>query len=126
MSGKPYRSLLVPYEEEIFALRGRRPPVSYAQIAELLEKQHGLRIQYPAIFKFVKVRSRWRRSHPGRPERAPKKAAVNQPPTPRVTSRTDSPAVPEFDHTYSDRYNLKRLPKDVAAAIRRKLEAEGH
>ena len=32
----------------------------------------------------------------------------------------------KFEFTYSERYNLKRLPKEEAAAIRKELEAEGH
>jgi len=57
MSGKPYQSSLIPYEDEIIALRHRRPPMPYAQIAELLRQKHNLLIQRSAIFKFVKVRS---------------------------------------------------------------------
>ena len=37
-----------------------------------------------------------------------------------------SPEKPIFEFTYSERYNLHRLPKEEAAAIRKKLEAEGH
>ena len=33
---------------------------------------------------------------------------------------------PKFEFEYSERYNLKRLPPEEAAAIRKKLEAEGH
>jgi hypothetical protein len=33
---------------------------------------------------------------------------------------------PVFEFTYSERYNLHRLPPEEAAAIRKKLEAEGH
>ena len=36
MPGKPFQSSLIPYQEEIAALRSRRPPVSYARIADLL------------------------------------------------------------------------------------------
>jgi hypothetical protein len=61
MAGKPYQSLLVPYEQEILQFRSRRPPMPYAQIVEYLRQQHGLTIQRVAIFKFVKVRSRGRK-----------------------------------------------------------------
>src|SRR6058998_2100289 len=61
MPGKPYRSCLIPYEDEIFALRRRRPPTTYAQIADLLRQKYDLTIQGPAIFKFIKVRSRGRK-----------------------------------------------------------------
>jgi hypothetical protein len=40
--------------------------------------------------------------------------------------KTVSPEKPVFEFTYSERYNLHRLPKEEAAAIRKKLEAEGH
>ena len=63
MAGKPYQSRLIPYEDEIFALRRRRPPMSYAQIAELLRQKYNFIIQRPAIFKFVKVRSRGRKEY---------------------------------------------------------------
>ena len=33
---------------------------------------------------------------------------------------------PKFEFKWSERYNLKRLPKEEAAAIRKKLEEEGH
>jgi hypothetical protein len=36
------------------------------------------------------------------------------------------PPKPKFEFTYSERYNLTRLPPEEAAAIRKKLEAEGH
>jgi hypothetical protein len=57
---------------------------------------------------------------------AARKIAVNRPVESPVTPGTERPPRPEFEFTYSERYNLKRLPKDVAAAIRKKLEAEGH
>ena len=58
MAQKPYQSCLIPYEKEIVALRRNKPPMSYAQIAELLMEKYSLSIQPPAIFKFVKVRSK--------------------------------------------------------------------
>src|SRR5881628_745851 len=61
MPGKPYRSSLIPYQDEIVTLRRRRPPMPYSQIAELLWQKYNLSIQAPAIFKFIKVRSRGRK-----------------------------------------------------------------
>jgi hypothetical protein len=61
MPGKPYQSMLIPYEEEILGLRKQRPPVAYARIAELLKEKYQISIQRAAIFKFMKVRSRWKR-----------------------------------------------------------------
>src|SRR5881396_1421322 len=58
MARKPYQSALIPYEDEIIALRHRRPPTSYARIAELLLQKYKLSICRETIFRFVKVRSR--------------------------------------------------------------------
>jgi len=126
MPGKPYQSILIPHEQEIIALRHRRLPVPYAQITEILRQNHGIIIQPPAIFKFVKVRSRGRKVFSyGRPvgiER-PKPAV----PSPRSTNQgTGSSPKPVFEFTYSERYNLHRLPPEEAAARRKKLEEEGH
>ena len=71
MTGKPYRSSLIPYEDEIIHLRRRRPPVPYAQIAELLRQKYNLAIQPPAIFKFIKVRSRGRKVYSYQRDDAP-------------------------------------------------------
>jgi reverse gyrase len=56
MATKPYQSKLIPYEDEIMKLRRRRPPMTYAQIAETLRQKHNLIIQRSAICKFIKVR----------------------------------------------------------------------
>lgn len=61
MPGKPYQSSLIPHEDEILSLRKRRPPVAFARIAELLKEKHQVSIQRAGIFKFVKVRARWRK-----------------------------------------------------------------
>ena len=44
----------------------------------------------------------------------------------KLPIRDADPPKPKFEFTYSERYNLKRLPPEEAAAIRKKLEAEGH
>ena len=137
MAGKPYQSRLIPYEDEIFALRRRRPPMSYAQIAELLRQKYNFIIQRPAIFKFVKVRSRGRKEYvysrnvgasattpaPAAPQ--PAGPASRPAATTAVNTNQRSTNV-EFRFTPSDRYNLTRLPPEEAAAIRKKLEEEGH
>ncbi len=123
MSVKPYKSSLLPYEEEIVALRGQKPPMPYAEIAQLLWQKYNLCIQRAAIFKFIKVRSRGRKMYcyHGSPTR---KKPISLPL--RTDPSSNSSAKPTFEFTYSERYNLKRLPKDEAAAIRKKLEEEGH
>src|SRR5436309_154293 len=60
MSGKPYQSILIPYEDEILALR-HRLPMSYAQIAAVLLQKYQLNVCRETIFKFIKVRSRGRK-----------------------------------------------------------------
>jgi len=126
MSGKPHQSCLIPYENEIASLRRRRPPMPYIRIAELLLQKYNLVIQAPAIFKFIKVRSGGRKVFSyGRNIGAEKPASA--PPSPQ-SAKTGSGSAPKprFEFTYSDRYNLHRLPPEEAAAIRKKLEAEGH
>jgi hypothetical protein len=137
MPGKPFQSSLIPYQNEIAALRTSRPPVSYARIAVLLRENYGLSIQRAAIAKFVKARSGGRKIYFFQKEVAAKK---NMPVRPAVepvqTSKPSQqlfksnpkqePRKPVFEFTYSERYNLKRLPPEEAAAIRKKLEAEGH
>jgi hypothetical protein len=119
MTGKPHQSSLIPYELEIICLRRRRPPMPYTQIAELLRKKYNLSVQAPAIFKFIRVRSRGRRVYSyGRNVQSEKPAA----PSPPVSEEPKS----EWNFKYSERYNLTRLPPDVAAARRKKLEEKGH
>jgi hypothetical protein len=135
MPGKPFQSSLLPYRDEIFALRRKKPPVSYASIAEILRQKYGLSIRRGAIGKFVKVRSKGRKVYFFKEEPAAKpKPAV----TPLVKPQTPNPPVadkpkqtvaspieskPEcFEYQYSPTYNLHRLPPEEAAARRAKLE----
>ena len=121
MPGKPYQSILIPYQNEIMALRSQKPQVSYARIAQLLQQKYGLSIQRAAIGKFVKARSAGRKVHFFRREVAAKKLI------PVVEMKTvQQPEKPKFEFKYSKRYNLHRLPREEAAARRKKLEAEGH
>ncbi len=127
MPGRPHKSSLIPYEEEIIRLRLRRPPMPYAEIAELLRQKYNLVIQAPAIFKFIKVRSGGRKIFSYRRGVASKQPSSRAQPSERRTDADSrSSSKPKFEFTYSERYNLKRLPKEEAAAIRKKLEAEGH
>jgi hypothetical protein len=136
MPGKPYRSRLIPYQNEIVALRRRKSPMTYEQIAELLRQKYNLSIQAPAIFKFIKMRSRGRKMFgfgkdaiERKPPSVPRLPAAKALPAERKSlkhqfNRSNSEV--EFQFTPSDRYNLTRLPPEVAAAIRKKLEEEGH
>jgi hypothetical protein len=119
MTGKPHHSSLIPYEAEIIDLRCRRPPMPYTEIAALLCEKYKLTVQAPAIFKFIRVRSRGRKVYSyGRNVQSEKLAA----PSPPVSEQPKS----EWNFKYSERYNLTRLPPDVAAARRKKLEEKGH
>ncbi len=126
MPGKPHQSSLIPHEMEIINLRRRRPPMPYAQIAELLRQKYSLQVQAPAIFKFIKVRSRGRKVFSyGHNVRSDKSAPI--PPSPQAgNSKSGSQPKPKFEFKYSERYNLHRLPPEEAAARRKKLEEEGH
>jgi hypothetical protein len=126
MTGKPHQSSLIPYEIEIISLRRRRPPMPYIQIADLLRQKYNIAIQAPAIFKFIKVRSHGHKVFTYEPLVHTKKSkSVPQPTKPANAEPNEEPK-PKFEFKYSERYSLKRLPKDEAAAIRKKLEAEGH
>jgi len=136
MPGKPFQSSLIPYRSEIFALRSCNPPVSYARIADLLLENYGLNIQRAAIGKFVKARSGGRKVYFFRKDLAAKKSgpvqssakAVPASSNPPINALNDEhqPRKPLFEYTYSERYNLHRLPPEEAAARRKKLEEEGH
>jgi len=133
MSGKPFQSCLIPYQQEIAALRSERPPVSYARIAALLQDKYGLNIKRAAIAEFVKVRSGGRKIYAFKREVAARKSLMHPPiqtaskPMEMGPAREgQEPVKPKFEFTYSERYNLHRLPKEEAAAIRKKLEEEGH
>jgi hypothetical protein len=133
MAGKPFQSSLIPYQKEIAELRGGRPPVSYARIAAMLREKYGLSIQRAAIAKFLKVRSGGRKVYFFRKEVERRKAAAAQAiqltaqPSAR-SSRADANETSDsdFQFTYSERYNLTRLPPEEAAARRKKLEEQGH
>ena len=98
----------------------------YAEIAELLRETHNLRVRRETIFKFVKVRSGGRKVYTYLRSVAWKKSTHVRPTSQRPDPKSDSDSKPKFEFTYSERYNLTRLPPEEAAAIRKKLEAEGH
>jgi hypothetical protein len=119
MTGKPHQSSLIPYENEIINLRRRRPPVPYTQISELLREKYNFTVQAPAIFKFIKVRSKGRKVYSyGR-------NVQSERPTAKSKAAKAQPSS-DWNFKYSERYNLTRLPPEEAAARRKKLEEEGH
>ena len=126
MARKPYQSALIPYEDEIIALRHRRPPTSYARIAELLLQKYKLSICRETIFRFVKVRSRGRKVYSyQRDATAATPKSVKPAPQPADPGSRPRPK-PKWEFKYSERYNLTRLSDEEAEARRKKLEEEGH
>ena len=153
MPGKPYQSMLIPYEEEILGLRKRRPPVAYARIAELLKEKYQVSIQRAAIFKFVKVRSQWKRKEARERESActalnTALACGSRPLSVQAQSKNDAPG-PNSERienrrpwlnwqkerpastgkilktfTPSNEYNLTRLTPEEAAAYVEQLRRE--
>jgi hypothetical protein len=135
MSGKPYQSKLIPYEDEIVALRRRRPPLSFAQISQLLIDKYQLRVCRETIFKFIKVRSRGGRKVYGFcPDAIQNRTSSAVPPVSPTSPRLPglAPVVQRREPLMKgefmplDRYRLRRLPPEEAAAIRKKLEEKGH
>jgi hypothetical protein len=126
MPGKPFQSVLIPYEDEIFDLRHRRPPYSYARIAKILREKYQLIVYRQTIFKFVKARSRGRKVfaiyRSPLPKRQKSAFAVSPQPKPQPSSSKR----PVFEYTPSDRYNLHRLSPEEAKARLEEIEAEGH
>ena len=126
MARKPYQSALIPYEDEIIALRHRRPPTSYARIAELLLQKYKVSICRETIFRFVKVRSRGRKVYSYQRDVAPASSKSVKPAPQPADPGSRPPPKPKFEFKYSERYNLTRLSDEEAAARRKKLEEEGH
>ena len=57
MSGKPYQSVLMPYHDEIIALRRSNPPTPCSKIAGLLREKYKLTVSGSNIYKFIKLRA---------------------------------------------------------------------
>jgi len=124
MARKPYQSALIPYEDEIIALRHRRPPTSYARIAELLLQKYKLSICRETIFRFVKVRSRGRKVYSYQRDVAPASSKSVKPAPQPADPGSRPPPKPKFEFKYSERYNLTRLSDEEAEARRKKREEE--
>jgi hypothetical protein len=131
MAGKPYQSSLIPYEAKIIALRRKRPPVSYSQIAALLREEHQITISKVGVYEFIRHRAKYnsktckialdyKLSETGAQPAI--KAEVAEKPTalPKQTGKPKQPEeeldvsqLPEIK--YSDTYNLTRLSDEEAA-----------
>lgn len=131
-----YRSRLIPYENEIIALRRKRPPMPYSQIADLLREKYQITVNRQSIFKFIKVRTKGYKpcqfawnielTHSG------SKPTTETPPPPKpAVSNASKPTYADkqkpgtFQYTYSrDHDNLTRLSPEEIAAERAKLKKE--
>ena len=143
MSGKPYQSCLIPYENEIVSLRRKRPPVSYSRIAELLREKYQITISKAGIFLFIKRRIKkefkpckydaWdielqevtctptMEAASARNQATSLKPSVSEIPKPVVKYQ------PRDFHEimrYSEIYNLTRVSPEEAAARNKQLEEE--
>jgi len=92
---KPFQSCLIPYEDEIIALRRKRPPVSFARIAAILREKYQITIRRENIFRFVQIRAKgfksckyaWNINPDNQPsEEAPQKHTALQTTKPKVSS----------------------------------------
>ena len=135
-----YRSCLIPYENEIVALRRKRPPMPFSQIAELLREKYKITVNRQAIFKFIKVRAKgyqpcqyaWSielsNNENNRIDELPslRKTQSLQSTTTPVSAKPKTSTViqpdDDFDMPFSETYNLTRLSPEEAAARLQKIK----
>jgi hypothetical protein len=67
MAEKKYQSCLVAYENEIIALRRKKPPMPYSQIAELLRDKYQSASLYCKKMRTVQNFSSWKTPKAGLP-----------------------------------------------------------
>jgi hypothetical protein len=135
MAGKKYQSCLTAYENEIIALRRKRPPTPYSQIAELLREKYQLTVRRETIHNFLKVRAKGFKSCPyawsinaDNATETPQKQTASKP---KVSAIKGKPAVSSFDPSkveiteYSPTWKLHR-PKteEEREAYRQHLREE--
>ena len=143
MAGKPYQSCLIPYEAEIVALRRRKPPMPFSQIAEFLREKYQITIRRESIYSFIKIRARgfkpckyaWSidpattaniRPAPETPTL--ERPLSSQTPSQRISDKPKPAAVisqlTDFEMPFSETYNLHRLSPEDAAALLKQIEEE--
>jgi hypothetical protein len=149
MTGKPYQSCLIPFENEIVALRRLNPPMSYAKIAKHLYDKHQITVHRQTILEFLKVRAKGFK--PCKYAWNIEPAAANQPTTevPSVSAKpevvlaiqektqeqpvTETPTtsknleLPEvlrrpFEMKFSETYNLTRISPEEAEIANKIIE----
>ena len=151
MAGKTYQSCLAPFENEIIALRRKKPPTPYAKIVEYMQEKHKIKVCRETIFSFLKIRARGFKkcryaesielsnaailqtkgsTVSAKPqtsissEAVPKvsKQPATEKPTSSQTSESQDWENEPFEMEFSETYNLTRLPPDVAAARNKIIE----
>jgi len=133
----PRQSSLIPYENEIVALRRRKPPTPFSQIAGLLREKYQIAVNREGIFKFIKNRAKgskpckyaWAIELEDTSNRPITKTPSLQKTTVSQTLKTPvpdkHPVDPQLDELFnmpfSETYNLTRVPPEEAAARLKKL-----
>lgn len=123
-------SCLIPYKDEIMILRETIPPTSYAEIAEILKKNHQVSISKATIHSFLKALIRGykpceltKRIRQAEAEAArPAQPASATPATPAASEI--SPQVKELNVPISEKHILTLKPEEERAARVAKIEAE--
>ena len=141
MVNNSYRSILIPYENEIIALRRKRPPVSFPKIAAYLREKYQITVHRQTILDFLKVRTKgykpckyaWNiepvntNNQPTTEVPLAQKAPSLQTPKPAVADKP-KPKIPwlsddgEFEMAFSENYSLTRLTHEQAEARIKQLE----
>jgi hypothetical protein len=130
-----YRSRLIPYENEIVALRRKKPPTPYSKIAELLREKYLIEVRSTTIIRFLQVRAKGYKTckyawdvEPITPNNQPttevsllQKTKAENKPEP-VRQPLDSSKPKHFKMEFSETYNLTRVSPEEAAARLKKLE----
>ena len=128
-----YRSRLIPYENEIIALRRKRPPMPYSQIADLLREKYQITVNRQSIFKFIKVRTKgykpckyaWNIELINSGSKTTTETPVPKPAFSPTPTSADMQKPEKFQYKYSrDHDNLTRLSPEEIAAERAKLKKE--
>ena len=140
MAYNTYRSCLIPHENEIVALRRKKPPMPYSRIAEFLREKYQIVVNRETIFKFVKVRATkgyksceyaWNIDPLNTNNQLTTEALLAPKPTslqtskPAVATKPKPPFNPlsdEFEMEFSETYNLTRLTPEEAEARIKQLE----
>ena len=141
MAYNTYRSSLIPYENEIVALRRKKPPIPYSKIVELLHEKYQIKVRTTTIIRFLQVRVNgcklcnyaWNiepvntNNQPTTEVPLAQKAPSLQTPKPAVADKP-KPKIPwlsddgEFEMAFSENYSLTRLTHEQAEARIKQLE----